>query len=43
MADLTWVLQKGVVRVVDHFVESSEFSLVIRCVKAACVAASIER
>lgn len=41
-ADLAWILQKGVVLVVDHVVKSSDLTLGIRSVKAACVAASIE-
>ncbi|CAH1439079.1 unnamed protein product [Lactuca virosa] len=37
------VLLKGVVRVVDRIFESSEFALGIHRVKAACVAAGIEK
>lgn len=41
-ADLAWFLQKGVVRVVDRVVESSEFALGIHCVKFVCVVAGIK-
>ncbi|CAI9299474.1 unnamed protein product [Lactuca saligna] len=41
--DLALVLQKGVVRVVDRVIKSSEFALRIRRVKAAYVAASVEK
>lgn len=42
-ADLVWVLQNGVARVVERVVESSEFTLGIRHMKATCVAAGIEK
>ena len=42
-ADLAWVLQKGVVCVVDRVLESSEFALGNRHGKDTCVAAGIER
>lgn len=41
--NLSWVLQKGVVRIVGRVVESSEFALGIRHEKAACVASSVDR
>lgn len=41
-ADLAWILHKGVVRVVDRVVKSSDLTLGIRSVKVACMAASIE-
>lgn len=39
---LSWILQEGVVRVVDRVTESEEFSLGVRRLKAACVATVIE-
>ncbi|CAH1413281.1 unnamed protein product [Lactuca virosa] len=40
--DLAWVLQKGVIRVVDRVIESGDFSLGIRRMKSACVVAGME-
>lgn len=40
--DLKWLLQKGIIRVVNKVVESSEFSLGVRRVKAACMAIGVE-
>lgn len=41
--DLSWVLRKRLVRIVDSIVESSECTLGIRRMKATCMAASVER
>ncbi|CAI9301355.1 unnamed protein product [Lactuca saligna] len=40
--DLGWLLQKGIVRVVDKVVKSAEFSLGVRQIKMACVAIGVE-
>lgn len=40
--DLKWLLQKGVVRVVDRVVESTEFSLGVRRMKVASMATEVE-
>lgn len=37
-----WLLQKGIVRVIDKVVESVEFSLGVRRMKAVCMAAGVE-
>lgn len=42
-ADLAWVLQKGVVCIVDRIIESGDFALVIHLMKATCVAAGVEK
>lgn len=40
--DLAWILQEGVIHMMDRVNESEEFSLGVWCLKAACVAAVIE-
>lgn len=40
--DMMWLHQKGVVKVVNKAVESAEFSLGVRRMKATCVVAGVE-
>lgn len=40
--DMDWLLQKCIVRIVDRVVESVEFSLRVRWMKAAFMAADME-
>lgn len=40
--DLSWVLQEGVVRIDDQIIDSEEFSLGVRHLKARCMVAGIE-
>ena len=40
--DMSWLLQKRIVRVVNRLIESTEFSFGVRQMKAVCVAAGVE-
>lgn len=40
--DMMWLLQKGIVRVVDKVVGSFEFLLEVRRMKVACMATNVE-
>lgn len=40
--NMMWLLQKGVVRVVDKVVESVEFLIGVRQMKAGCMLVSVE-
>ncbi|CAI9267547.1 unnamed protein product [Lactuca saligna] len=40
--DLGWLLQKGIVQVVDKIFESNEFALGVKRMKMACLIASVE-
>lgn len=39
---MAWILKKGIVRVMDRVIESTEFTLGVRKMKASCVVASVE-
>lgn len=41
-ADLSWLLKKGIVRVVDKLIESSEFTLGIKQMKATYMEVGVE-
>lgn len=40
--DLAWIILNGVIRRVERFIESDEFALGIRRLKATCVATGME-
>lgn len=40
--EMAWILKKGIVRVMDRVIESTEFTLGVRKMKASCVVASVE-
>lgn len=41
-ADFSWLLKKGIVRVVDKLIESSKFTLGIKRMKDVCMIVGVE-